>query len=181
VNGSATKSAGPAAASHPPADFAGPPQAAPYNLYYLPTLTPGPWILYPGYRTVFGSYTNPTGTDVTIVAMKATLLGVSVPYQAPTNGAVVGTIDVIGAPAGGWQSGAQACTAPPTSTSCPGEQEAYSQSGGAYSLLLSPGTWWVRGFVDFYSPSGPRESNSQARVLQVSAGAQSTENFTVLG
>jgi hypothetical protein len=181
ANRSATKSAGPASASHPPAGFAGPAQSAPYNAYYLPTLTPGPWILYPGYGTAFGSYTDQTGTSVTIVAKKTTLRGVTVPYQPPADGAVVGTVVVIGAPAGGWQSGAQACTAPPTSTSCPGEQDAYSQSGGAYTMLLSPGTWWVRGFVDFYSSSGPHQSNTQPRVLQVTAGVQATENFTVLG
>ena len=41
---------------------------APFDSYKLPTLTAGSWILYPGYATVFGSFTSPKGTMVMVKA-----------------------------------------------------------------------------------------------------------------
>jgi hypothetical protein len=157
----------------------------PYNAYRLPTLTPGVWILYPGYQTVFASFTDPAGTKVTIAAGKTTTKGLAIPYQFPTVGAVVGTVDVIGAPAGGFaggfQAGVQACDAPPTATSCPGQQDGYTQSNGLYQLLLSPGTWWVSGFVDVYGNGyGSGQSTTLPRKVSVTAEVQKTENFTVV-
>jgi hypothetical protein len=153
----------------------------PFNLYQLPTLTPGSWILYPGYRTAFGSYTDPSGTTVAITAGQTTTQHLSVAYQVPTVGIVVGKVNVIGAPTNGsFQSGARACSAPPAGTSCPGEQYAYNQSTNAYQLTLSPGTWWVSGFVDVYSfGPGVKETTSQPVVVTVTAGSRSVANFTV--
>jgi len=153
----------------------------PFNLYQLSTLTPGSWILYPGYRTVFGSYTDPSGMAVAIVAGQTTTGKLTVPYQTPSIGVVEGKVTVIGAPAnGGFQSGVRACSAPPTGTSCPNAQEAYNQSSNLYQLALQPGTWWVSGFVDvFGSGVGVSESTTQPIVVTVTPGARTTENFTV--
>ncbi len=157
----------------------------PYDAYRLPTLTPGVWILYPGYQTVFASFTDPAGTKVTIAAGKTTTKGLAIPYQFPSVGAVVGTVDVIGAPAGGFvggfEAGVQACSAPPTATSCPGQQDGYAVSNGLYQLPLSPGTWWVSGFVDVYGNGyGSGQSTTLPRKVSVTADVQKTENFTVL-
>jgi len=153
----------------------------PFNLYQLPTLTSGPWILYPGYRTVFGAYTDPSGTTVDITAGQTTTSKLAVPYQTPSVGVVEGKVVVIGAPiSGGFQSGVRACSAPPTGTSCPNAQEAYNQSSSLYQLVLQPGTWWVSGFVDVFGiGAGVNESTTQPVVVTVTSGSRTTENFTV--
>jgi hypothetical protein len=164
----------------PPAGYAGPAQApSSFNQYSLPTLTAGSWLLYPGYQDAFGSVTRSTATPVTIAAATTTTKNLSVAYVAPTQGAVVGTIDVIGSPNGGTNAGAQACTALPSGTTCQGEVDAYAQSGGAYTLLLTPGIWWVRGFVDVYGVSGVTQSTSSPVEVQLLAGHEAKENFTV--
>jgi hypothetical protein len=164
----------------PPAGYAGPAQAAAtFNLYSLPTLTPGSWLLYPGYQDAFGTVTSPTPTAAGIAAAKTTTKNLTVAYVAPTQGAVVGTVDVIGAPNGGTNAGAQACTALPSGTTCQGEVDAYAQSGGGYTLLLTPGTWWVRGFVDVYGSSGLTQSTSSPVEIHLLAGHEAKENFTV--
>lgn len=83
------------------------------------------------------------------------------PIQHPTQAAVTGTVDVVGAPANDFQSGVQACTAAPTATTCEGEQEAFSGQNGTYALLLTPETWWVRAFVNVY---GSRRANRRPRL-----------------
>jgi hypothetical protein len=178
----ASAAKGSVALTHPPAGFKGPAVAAASatNRYVLPTLTPGQWFLYPGYQTVFGSVTDHTGTMVKIASSVTTRKNLSVPYQRPTEAAVTGTIDVVGAPANGsFQSGVQACTAPPTATTCAGEQENFTDQNGAYTLLLPPGTWWVRGFVQLYFGFSSNQSTSAAVVVHARAGAVTTENFTV--
>jgi hypothetical protein len=162
--------AGPAPVSQPP-----------FNRYRLPTLTPGSWILYPGYRTVFGSFDTMTGTTVQVTAGVTTTRGLTIAYQPPTEGAVQGTIAVIGAPGqGGVQVAAQACTAPPTPTSCPGEQQAFvGFSTNSYQLPLAPGTWWVSGAAYVYGFTGVQEYLSPAKKIAVSAGTAVTANFTV--
>jgi hypothetical protein len=136
--------------------------------------------LYPGYRTVFGSYTVPVGTAVTITAGQTTTKKLTVPYQTPSGGVVSGKVVVIGAPANGFQSGVRACSAPPTGTSCPNEQYAYNnQSGGLYQVVLAPGTWWVSGFVDVFGGVSFNESTSPPTAVTVTPGSRSTENFTV--
>jgi hypothetical protein len=163
---------------HPPAGVTGHAKA-PYNVYWLPTLTPGAWLLYPGYQTVFGSVVDTSAKTVTVVSGQTTTRNVSVPYQHPTQGAVRGSVNVIGAPSSYYQTGVEACTAPPTSTSCPGEHDAYSQQNGSYTLLLSPGTWWLAGFVDIYGPTGVSHSVSSPKMANVVAGAEIKRSFTV--
>jgi hypothetical protein len=164
----------------PPAGYAGPAQAAAtFNLYSVPTLTAGTWLLYPGYEDVFGTVLDSTPTSVNIVSAGTTTRHLTVAYESPTAGAVTGTVDVVGAPAGGNQAGAQACTALPTGSTCPGEQDAYAQAGGAYSLVLAPGTWWVRGFVDVPGTSGLTQSTSSPVEVHLSAGQDAKENFVV--
>jgi hypothetical protein len=168
------------AAEKPPTGYAGPAQAsATFNLYSLPTLTAGSWLLYPGYEDVFGVTFNPAPTSVSIVSAQTTTQSLTVPYVTPTQGAVTGTVDVIGAPAGGTEAGAQACTAPPSGTTCQGAVPAYAQSGGAYALLLTPGTWWVQGFVDVPGSTGLTQSTTSPVEVHLSAGQDAKENFTV--
>ena len=167
-------------AEKPPAGYAGPPQAtATFNLYSLPTLTAGSWLLYPGYQDVFGSVVSHTSTSVTIVSAKTATKNLTVAYATPTQGAVIGTVDVIGAPTGGAEAGVQACTTLPSGTTCQGEQDAYAESGGAYTLLLAPGTWWVRGFVDVYGSTELTQSTSSSVEIHLSAGHEAKEDFTV--
>jgi hypothetical protein len=165
----------------------GPPAAAPtqkgngpYNVYSLPTLTKGAWILYPGYQTVYESYTDPSGSTVNVVPGQAVTTRLTVPYQTPTVGIVQGTVVVTGAPENGFESGVEACSAIPTATSCQNEQEAYSQEDGRYQLQLNPGTWWVSGFAQVFGfGSGPNQSTTAPREITVRPGSSNTENFTV--
>jgi hypothetical protein len=117
----------------------------------LTSLTPGAWILYPGYQTAYGAYMDPTGTTVIVKAGSTTRQGLSVPYQPVSVGAVVGQVDVVGAPSGDYQASVEACTAPPTTTSCPNEQATYLETGSAYQLALPPGTWWEAGAVQLFT------------------------------
>ena len=152
----------------------------PYNQYRLPTLTPGSWILYPGYLTVFEAYTTTTGTKVTVTANHTTTKNLTVAYHAPADGAVTGTVAVVGAPAnGGIQVGAEACTAPPTPTTCAGAHFAYAFSGSTYQLPLPPGTWWVSGTAFVYSFGTPQTYLSPPTKLTVAAGVATTADFTV--
>ena len=153
----------------------------PLNSFQLTTLTPGGWLLYAGYETEFGSYTNPVGAGVTITAGASTIRNLTVPYQIPTVGAVTGSVSVVGAPANQFESGVEACSAPPTATSCTDEQDAYNESSGAYQLTLSPGTWWVAGYVDVYGNNTTQdETITPAREVTIRAGVQTTEDFTVV-
>ena len=115
-----------------------------------------------------------------IVAGRTTTQRLVVPFQAPSNGVVTGNLVVIGAPAGGFQSGVEACNTPPTGLICAGGQEAYTQSDGTYTLALAPGTWWLSGFVDLYSIGGSTQSTSPAQQVTVVAGIQLKKNFTVV-
>ena len=96
------KSANPSA--NPPAGFSGAAKT-PINQYSLPTLTPGGWLLYAGYQTVFGSVSNMTGKPVTIASGKTKTRDLTVPYKQPAQGAATGTVTVIGAPSNGFESG----------------------------------------------------------------------------
>lgn len=180
ANANAGPNAASNAAARPPAGFAGP-ALAPYNVYKVTTLTPGKWLLYPGYQTELGSYMQSKGTPVTVVAGKTVTQNLLVTYQKPTVGAVVGTVVVIDAPSNGFNSGVQACTAIPTSTSCPGEQEAFAQQGGAYQLVLQPGSWWVSGFIQEFGAQSQNQIETPPRHVTVVAGSTVTENFVVNG
>jgi hypothetical protein len=151
---------------------------SPYNAYRFTSLSPGAWILYPGYVTAFGSYMDTTGTTVSVTAGSTTSHGLSVPYQPVTVGAVVGQIDVVGAPPEGYEAGVEACTAPPTATSCSGEQAVFIETGSAYQLPLPPGTWWVAGFAQLFTGNDD-QFISAPRKVTVSAGVQHKVNFTV--
>jgi hypothetical protein len=167
-----------AADARPPIGFSGAATPAPYNRYLL-SLTPGQWLLYPGYQSVFGSVVEHTGTTVSIVANRVATQNLAVPFQYPTQAAVTGAVDVIGAPANDFESGVQACTAAPTATTCEGEQEAFSGQNGTYTLLLAPGTWWLRGFVEVTLGFSSQQSTSTPVVVQAQGGIVTTKNFVV--
>ncbi len=154
-------------------------RVAPYNNYEVSTLTSGSWILYPGYETVFTTFVNPSGTTVNVVSGKTIRTRLDIDYQPPSVGAIVGTVNVVGAPADDFESGVQACTAPPTQSSCQDQQDVYNEASGHYELPLSPGTWWVSGFVYVFGPTSETESMTKARQVTVSAGQRIRENFTV--
>jgi hypothetical protein len=167
------------AAANPPAGYAGAAKS-PVNVYSLPTLTAGPWLLYPGYQTVFGSVIDPSGKPVAITSGKTTTRNVTVTYQPPSQGAVTGTVTVVGAPAeGDYESGVQACSGVPTAGSCPGEIQTGSQQNGTYTLLLAPGTWWLEGFIDVFGGTTLNQSTSRAKKVVLTAGTELTKNFTV--
>jgi hypothetical protein len=176
--GDGTVTQGPIAATRPPAGFKGAATLSPYSQYLL-ALTPGNWLLYPGYQTVFGSVVDRTATQVTIRSQRVTTRALTVPYQQPTQAAVTGTVDVVGAPANDFESGVQACTAAPTATSCDGEQEAFVGQNGSYTLLLTPGTWWVRGFVYTFFGFSSTQSTSPASVVRAQPGLVTAKNFLV--
>ena len=167
-------------ASQAPAGYQGP-ASAPYDVYQITSLTPGKWLLYPGYQTELGSYTATVGTPVTVVAGHKVTHTLFVPYQHPMVGAVAGQVVVLDAPANGYEAGVEACTAIPTASSCPGEQEAFVASGGAYELDLAPGVWWLSGFVDEFGVLGQSQLVSAPRQVTVAAGSILTETFVVQG
>jgi hypothetical protein len=155
--------------------------ATSYNAYKLSTLTRGNWLLFAGYQTVFGSVTDPTPTRVTITPGKTITHNLTIPYQFPSDGAVIGSVVMVGAPGNGYaEAGAEACSAKPTKTTCDNEQQAYSASNGNYQLLLPPGTWWVAGFVDEFGevPSLNQAISPPVKVT-VKAGVENTEDFVV--
>ena len=81
----------------------------------------------------------------------------------------------------GSKPASTACSAPPTATSCTDLQDGYAGSNGLYQLPLSPGTWWVSGFVDVYGNGvGSDQSTTLPREVSVTADSQKTENFTVV-
>jgi hypothetical protein len=166
------------AAATPPAGYAGAAKT-PDNEYSLPTLTPGAWLLYAGYQTVLGSATNMTGSPVSITPGKTKTKNLTVAYKQPTQGAVSGTVTVVGAPADGFEAGVLACSGLPTSGSCPGEVPALAEQNGSYTLLLAPGTWWLEGFVDVFGGPGEDQSTSPAKKIVLTAGTEITKNFTV--
>ncbi|MGD0393779.1 MAG: hypothetical protein ABSC41_14190, partial [Acidimicrobiales bacterium] len=112
--------------------------------YSLTTLPPGPWLLYPGYSTIYGSITSKSGLPVTVVSGKSVTKDLTFAYQKPTEGLVDGTVTVTGAPPGfNGYTGAIACkgTAAPD---CPMPTSSY-QVGNPSQLLLSAGTWSITG------------------------------------
>ena len=101
------------------------------------------------------------------------------PYKQPSQGAVTGTVTVVGAPANGFEAGVFACTGLPTAGSCPGQVEAFAEQNGSYTVLLAPGTWWLEGFVDLFGGPSESQSTSPAKKVVVTAGTELTKNFTV--
>ncbi|MGA8724687.1 MAG: hypothetical protein WB565_06570 [Acidimicrobiales bacterium] len=151
------------------------------DVYSLPTLTPGAWVLYPGYVTAFNFYADPIGTTVEVAAGQTTTKQLKLAYQGPQAGVVTGRVVATGAPTGSFQTGVRACDTPPTATSCSDEQETYTDSNGEYVLPLTPGTWWVSGFVDIFTfGPGVGESVSAPVKLLVASGSKDKRNFVVV-
>jgi hypothetical protein len=149
------------------------------NSYSLPTLTPGQWSLSVGYTTAFGSFFAPESTTVDVLAGHTTTTKLTTPYQAPTVGAVTGSVSVTGAPEESFSAGAMACSAPPTLGTCADEVDASLGANGQYALDLAPGTWWVSGVVYVYGFTTNQEFTSAPRQVTVSIGTQTRANFTV--
>ncbi len=149
------------------------------NAYALPTLTAGQWQLQASYTTAYGTFAAPVPTTVTVNSARTTTTKLTVPYQKPTVGAVTGKIAVTGAPAGGFQAGARACSTDPSGGTCTNEVDAYLGATGTYALDLPAGTWWVQGIVYVYSGYTTQTVTSAARQVPVTVGAQQKINFTV--
>jgi hypothetical protein len=149
------------------------------NSYDLPTLTAGQWDLSVEYRTAFGSFYEQSQTPVTIAAGQTTTTKLTVPYQAPALGAVVGKVSVVGAPAFGFQAGTRACSSAPVAGSCTNEVDAFLGANSSYQLDLPPGTWWVQGVVYAYGLTSTQTVTSEPRQVTITAGAKLKENFTV--
>jgi hypothetical protein len=169
---------------HPPVAHLKPADASAPSSYQLPTLTPGTWLLYPGYQTVFATYVDSTPTRVTVVSGNTTVQNLTVPYKTPLDGAVTGTVSVVGAPANGdtqVQLGVEACSTPPTS--CIGGQTIFADQNGNYQLVLTPGTWSIRGIAQYFSYVGTgvdfETSRGAAQQITVQAGVQTSQDFTV--
>jgi len=112
--------------------------------YSFTTLPPGPWLLYPGYSTIYGSITSKSGVPVTVVSGKSVTKDLSFAYQKPTEGLVEGTVTVTGAPPGfNGYTGAIACKGTPA-PDCALPTSSYL-GGGPYQLLLPAGTWSTAG------------------------------------
>jgi len=152
---------------------------AAFDLYQITTLTPGSWTLYPGYGTAFGSYSDPVGTKVTIGAGQTTTQKLKVAFQPPSVGLVDGTVEVVGAPANGFQSGVEACSAPPSGLGCADGQEAFTQIDGSYSLTLAPGNWWLSGVAFLFTSGGFGQSTSPSQEVTIVPGSQLKRNFIV--
>jgi hypothetical protein len=163
-----------------PTVAASPRTTTPINRYKLPTLTAGRWTLYPGYETAFGSYVKSMGTTVTITAGGTVTKDLTLAYQPPTTGLVSGTVQAVDAPVDS-EAGVEACTAPPTATTCAGALSTFPLFGGdTYQLALPPGTWWVAGFVDVYEQNGAVQSVSAPHKVTVVAGGQYKADFNVV-
>lgn len=151
----------------------------PLNSFDLPTLTPGTWSLWAGYDTIFGSYSDPVATTVTIAAGQTTTTTLHVQYQEPSIGAVTGTVSAVAAPLD-TEVGVRACTSPPSGIVCSGEQDAFPQgSNGTYQLDLTPGRWWLSGFAYVYAFPTQTEYFSSPVSLTVRAGIRTKQSFIV--
>lgn len=154
--------------------------SSPFDTYDLTTLTTGSWILYPGYVTVFGAYVSPAGTTVHVAAGQTTTTNLSVRYQQPTDGVLEGKVAVTGQSGYNPASvGVEACTAPPTATSCPGAHVTYVDENGDYQLSLPPGQWWAAGIAQIYGPSGFDNVVGPSQTVTITAGKLTKADFTV--
>ena len=144
--------------------------------YSFTTLPPGPWLLYPGYSTIYGATTSKSGHPVTVISGKSVTKDLSFAYQKPTEGLVEGTVTVTGAPPGFTAyTGAIACkgTAAPD---CPTPTSSYL-GGSPSQLLLSAGTWSVTGDYQLTFDGGTRTGPDVN--VKVVAGVTSKVNLFV--
>ena len=144
----------------------------------LTTLTAGQWVVYPGYQTAYGSYVDPTGTTVDIGAGQTVHQNLAVAYQSPTNGLLTGSVTVIGAPGSGFESGVEACAAPPVAGSCDDEVAISTDANGHYELDLPAGNWWVSGFA-FVFTDDDQQFVGPSREVMITASTRSKANLTV--
>jgi len=150
---------------------------APYDSYLL-SLTPGQWLLHPGFQTVFGSVVDPTGTTISIASHGVTSRNLTLPYHVSTQAAVTGTVAVVGAPADDLESGVRACTAEPTATSCAGRQEAFAEERHLHRVARARNLVDT-GIVDVFFGFSSTRSTSTAIVVRAQPGIVTTKNFVV--
>ncbi len=160
---------------------------ASFNQFRITGLTPGTWLLYPGYMTNFGGYMKRTGIPVTVTAGSTAGAALSVFYQPPTSGAVVGKVALVGAPADApAEAAVEACAARPSKTECVNQQLAFSDGDGNFTLALPAGEWWVAGAaLNLEQSSGPLSPFSldpgPSQLLTVAAGQSISANFVAPG
>jgi len=149
------------------------------NTIDLPTLTPGPWSITVSYSTQYGTFYPAVGTTVNVTAGATTKAKVVVPYQAPLQGLVTGTVKVTNSPDGAFNAEVRACSSAPTATTCTDEVDATPGQTGTYQLPLLAGTWWVQG--ESYSYAGPTTEvvTSAAKQIAVVAGVRYKANFVI--
>ena len=147
--------------------------------YSFTTLPPGPWLLYSQYTTIYGTTTRPTAVRVMVVSGTTLTANLAMHYMTPTQGLVVGTVTVTGAPPGftGY-AGAFACQGA-DSSDCASPVVSNQNYGGGntYQVLLTAGTWNVAGNYQL-NFSGGVFAGPGTNVTVV-PGATTTVNLTV--
>ena len=86
---------------------------------------------------------------------------------------------MIGSPSGNAEAGVLACSAPPTTTSCPDEQLTFTGADGSYELALTPRHWWAEGVVVTLGLTGETIQTGPVQKVTIKAGIVTTANFTV--
>ena len=150
------------------------------NSVDLPTLTPGQWDVTVGYSTLYGSFYPEQNFAVNVTAGAITKAKFTVPYEAPAEGVVTGSVKVADAPNGEIDAGVTACSTEPTAGTCTDEVDGQLNSDGTYQLPLFPGTWWVEGVDYVYTGETTTEITSTPRQETVVAGQRIKANFTVV-
>lgn len=147
--------------------------------YSIQTLPPGKWLLYPGYTTIYGPFISADGRTVTITSGAVTKRDLVVRYHTPDQGMMTGTVSVTGAPKGfSGLVGIGACPAPtPTGTICSSPQYALASGSGAYTLLLSRGSWVAEGFYELTAFGGAFLGKS--KMVTIAGGTTVQRNFTI--
>lgn len=138
-------------------------ESADSGTYSMTTLSPGTWVIYPGYETKFGTTIATKGTTVTVTSGTTKTVDLTTPYLDPTSGLVSGTATVTSAPAGfDDEVGVLACKGSTVSLTCASLQE-YPVSGDTYELPLSVGTWTLE-MIYFLEPYGGLQTGSPKTV-----------------
>jgi hypothetical protein len=144
--------------------------------YSMTSLSPGSWIIYPGYETKFGATIATKGTSVTVTSGTIKTVDLTTPYLAPTSGLVSGKATVTSAPAGfDDEVGVLACKGSTVSLTCASLQE-YPVSGNSYELPLTAGTWTLE-MIYFLEPYGGLQIGS-SKTVTVLAGKTVTVPLT---
>ena len=148
---------------------------------YSMSLAPGSYVVV-GFSSAPGN-PNPGVSSAVVLTVSgySTILtqNFAVPYP-PTTATVSGTVTNPNGNAfpSSFTAGVLACpTGEALIASCPGATVAGANSGGSYSLSLSPGTYNVVGFS--LAPGNPLPGVSAVATLTVSVGESLTENFVV--